>query len=46
MEKATEQDVASINAEVNAFYGEFTRSMLNLFGKVSFKRFNEFIERL
>ena len=46
MEKATEEEVAKINTEVNAFYGEFTRSMLNLFGKVSFKRFNDFIERL
>ena len=46
MDKATEQDVAAINAEVNAFYQQFTRSMLNLFGKVSFKRFNEFIDRL
>jgi len=46
MEKASEQEIAAINAEVNTFYGLFTRSMLNLFGKVSFKRFNDFIDRL
>ena len=46
MGKATEQEVAAINTEVNAFYGEFEKSMMNLFGKVSFKRFNEFVDRL
>jgi hypothetical protein len=38
--------VAAITAEVHAFYVDFARSMTNLFGKVSYKRFNEFIERL
>ena len=46
MNKATEEEVAQINADINAFYSQFTQSMMNLFGKVSFKRFNEFIERL
>jgi hypothetical protein len=44
--KASEQEVAAITAEVHAFYVYFARSMTNLFGQVSYKRFNEFIERL
>ena len=46
MAKASEEEVAAINTEVNAFYAQFAKSMMNLFGKVSFKRFNDFVDRL
>ena len=44
--KASEDKLMQINQEVNAFYLRFAQSMMNIFGKVSYQRFNEFLQRL
>ena len=44
--KASEDKLMEINQEINAFYLRFAQSMMNIFGKVSYHRFNEFLQRL
>ena len=46
MKKETEDKVIAIQEEVNYFYNIFTQSMMNLFARVSYNRFNEFMQRL
>lgn len=46
LKKEPEEKVLAIQEDLNLFYHMFTESMLNVFGKVSYKRFNDFIQRL
>lgn len=36
----------AIHQDIGKFYEHFTQSMMNMFAKVSYKRFNDFILRL
>jgi len=38
--------VDAVQKDLDSLYNFFTRSMTNMFGKVSLKRFNEFLQRL
>jgi hypothetical protein len=46
LKKESEDKVIAIHEALNTFYNLFTQSMMNMFAKVSYKRFNDFIHRL
>ena len=44
--KAGESTVSKVNAEIDAFYAEAAQSFKNIFGWVSARRLQEYLERL
>lgn len=44
--KAGESTVSKVNAEIDAFYAEAAQSFKNVFGWVSAKRLQEYLERI
>lgn len=43
LKKETEDKVLAIHEDLGVFYNHFTQSMMNMFGKVSLRRFTDFI---
>jgi hypothetical protein len=46
LRKEPEEELTKINEDLFKFYGQFARSFRNAFGYVSYKKFQEYIERL
>jgi hypothetical protein len=44
--KTSEDKIMEISQNINSFYLRFAHSMMNIFGKVSYQRFTEFLQRL
>jgi hypothetical protein len=46
MRKEPEEELTKINKDLSHFYLQFSRSFKNLFGYVSYRKLQEFLERL
>ena len=46
LRKEPEEKLSSINQELNEFYAHFAKIFKNLFGYISYKNLQEYIERL
>lgn len=46
MRKEPEEKLTKINKRLNKFYVHFARSLKNMFGYISYKKVQEYLERL
>ena len=46
MRKEPEEELTKINKDLQNFYIDFARSFKNMFGYVSYRKMQEFLERL
>lgn len=46
LRKEPEEKLTAINEELNEFYVNFARTFKNLFGYISYKNLQEYIDRL
>jgi hypothetical protein len=46
LRKEPEEKLTAINEDLNEFYAHFARSIKNVFGYISYKNLQEFIDRI